>query len=142
MPEYTIINKNVNITDDFFLYPYYIFRVNVIFKRPFMKPKKIEKIMYVDLFREVALMGKEFPQLIKITTTLGRVIPSIISLERAESLAITASEDWARKTKMIWSVPQVEIIDKIQAYRIYYIKKEKKGEYILDSLTLTKKKLK
>ena len=142
MSEYTVINKNVNIKEDFFLYPYYIFKVNIIFKRPFMKPKKIEKIIYVDIFREVALIGEEFPQVVKISTTSERVIPSTVSPERAESLAITASENWAKKTKMIWTIPQVEIIDKLQAYRIYYIKKEKKGEYILDSLTLAKKKLK
>ncbi len=116
-------------------YPYMFFHIEVLLKGILREPRRVKGYVAIDLVRGLTFLADSMPKTYKEEAREEDIMSQRISVEEAEKLA---------KKKMVWVTMRrvksifpatVNILDRLHAYKLFLVVKEKDKVIIVDTTT-------
>lgn len=126
----------------FVLYPYSIFHIKLFYKRLGRKDRELDYFAYVDLYRFGVERGDDFIELKEWAVKDNVIMEENCQYEEAKEKAIESAFMWGNMMVISWWTPRIEVVKEAKAYKVFWIFEENGEEYVMDSLTGEKFKLK
>ncbi len=132
-PVYTPAPTTTQDSDStcFVLYPMIAYRLRLRFRRIGMKDRVMEYFAYVDCIRAGVERGDSILPVEEWEVEEKRLMKGNIGEKEADEIAVNAAKSWGNMMVISWWNPSVEIVEKVGAYKIFWIC----SDHVLDSLT-------
>ncbi len=125
-----VIKPLLRLDADFVLYPYRVYHIRLRYRRIVCKDRVLDFFVYVDCIR----LGVERGNGIFVEeweVDEGKVMRGLVDERLARDEAIKSAIMWGNLRVVSWWYPKVEIVNEVQAYKVFWILKNR----IVDSLS-------
>lgn len=116
-------------------YPYSVFDVAVTVERKFLSAREVDFVVSVDRSRRLAVRADTFPETMTRPVDDVLVIPSELSAEQAHEKAEDAAFKWTLRKFSLGTKPELELVDVVHAYKLFWLAERPDGDVLVDSVT-------
>jgi len=114
------------------LYPLTFYRLRIRVKRLLGEPRILALTVMVDRVRAKGFIADGFPETVEVEGTL---MPARVPEEAAERIARRTTLYWLMRRYRIGLAPEVEVEEKLDVYKVFWVVRGPEGRVILDSVT-------
>ncbi|MFB6093612.1 MAG: hypothetical protein ABEJ77_01555 [Halanaeroarchaeum sp.] len=115
-------------------YPYRVYRATATMTRPFVGDRTREYVVSLDRSRRIPLRADAYPETETRTLTDVLVLPAEVTAAEADEMTRDAVFKWTLRTHSLNEAPDIDLLDPIDVYKVFWLAERPDGDAIVDSV--------